>query len=127
MKSLNQYTYNRIQNSQQETFLDTGYFSTVTTTSGSYGEPIENSVSGSPIACSFHWTGGKETWKEPVNYLKADAILKIPTNTQVTQKDLFTLTKQKTETLSVPLIFQVVSNPRNSISGIIIDLKRVET
>jgi len=127
MRTLNDYTYNRIQTSQEETFLDTGYISTVTITSGSYGEPIESKTSGSPIFCSFHWTGGKETWKEPVNYLKADAILKIPTNTQVTQKDLFTLTKQKTETLSVPLIFQVVSNPRNSISGIIIDLKRVET
>lgn len=127
MRTLNEYTYNRIQNSQEETFLDTGYFSTVTITSGSYGELIENPVSGSPIVCSFSWVGGKESWKEPVNYLKTDAILKIPINTQITQKDIFTLTKLKTETLSIPLIFQVVSNPRKSISGIIIDLKMVET
>ena len=127
MRTLNQYTYNRIQDSQEETFLDTGYFSTVSITSGSYGEPLEISVSGSLIDCSFHWTGGKESWKEPINYLKIDAVLKIPSETIVDQTHLFTLTKLKTETLSTPITFQVVSNSRKSISGIIIDLKKVET
>ena len=115
------------QDSQEETFLDTGYFSSITITSGSYGEPIENSVSVSPISCSFHWTGGKESWKEPINYLKIDGLLKIPYETIVDQTYQFILTKQKTETLSTPITFQVVSNPRKSISGIIIDLKKVET
>jgi len=127
MRTLNQYTYNRIQNSQEETFLDTGYFSTVSITSGSYGEPIESNVSGSPIACSFHWVGGKESWKEPINYLKIDALLKVPYETIVDQTYQFTLTKLKTETLSNPITFDVVSNSRKSISGIIIDLKKVET
>lgn len=105
--------------------MDAGYITYNTVTSGSYGEVENTQTTGSTIQCGFMWVGGKESWRDPVNVLNIDAVLRLPVDTDIDSTCNFTLSKRFNETIAVPIAFDVVSNARIGISGVVVDLKKV--
>lgn len=107
---------------------DACYLQVRSTSANTFGELIESWVdTGSEIACGLEMKAGSETRgidKTVVNY---DAVLRLPVTSAVTELYRIRVTKRHTESLSTPLVFDIVSPIQRGPSGIRILLNKVST
>jgi len=91
-----------------------------------YGQLVETWTDGSPVACGFNPRGGREVPGPSSEPLLTDATVRLPLGTAVDRRDRVTVTHRFGAALAVPLVFDVVQEPRRGPSGLQLDLRRAE-
>lgn len=78
-------------------------------------------------ACGLEMKSGNERNYARDTLLVYDAVLRLAITASVDEKDRIKITKRYGETLTVPLIFEVVSPMQRGVSGTRVLLRKIET
>lgn len=107
---------------------DKCYIQALTVTPNSMNEQVKSwADTGSEISCGLEMNPGSEEYGVDKVVLQYDAILRLPITTSIDETQRLRVTKRYAETLSTPLIFDIVSPIQRGPSGIRILLRKVST
>jgi hypothetical protein len=128
MRQISSSELSRIRSSQLETLHDECIIQTFSSSgSNTFGETTGSWVSGSTIACALWENGGVKSYAGQIILTEADATLRLPSSaSSISSKD-------RINVISIygvatgSRIYQVFSNPKIGISGIVVELKRFLT
>jgi hypothetical protein len=128
MRNISSGEISRIRSAQLESLHDTCVIQSFTSSgSNSYGETTGSWVSGSPVSCALWENGGTKTYAGQVILTECDATLRLPSSaSSITSKDRINITSIY-GVATGSKIYQVFSNPKIGISGIVVELKRFLT
>lgn len=116
-----------MQATAEQSMMDTCVIQTwSSTTDDDWGQREETWTDGSAIACGFNPRGGREVPGPSSEPLLTDATVRLPIDTTVGRNDRVKITHRFGVALAVPLVFDVVQEPRRGPSGLQLDLRRVE-
>jgi hypothetical protein len=118
----------RIQSSQLETLHDTCIIQTFSSSgSNTFGSPVVTYTDGSPVKCALWENNGIKEYRGNVILTEADATLRLPANTVITTKDRVKITYIYGSPVTGSFIYAVYSEPKNGLSGQVVELKRFST
>ena len=105
---------------------------TIATTQNSIGELVAAAPAyGRELACGFQMLAptaiGAEFRTADGSVVRADAVLRLPYGTAVTTSDVVKVTKRHGETITSPLVYEVLGLPAVGASGILCYLRQVTT
>ena len=127
---MNQFTaaeLTAMRNTQQGAMQDTAYVQTHSQTMDTYGAPVHTYTDAAATTeCGLDMRPGSERHNALNSQVQYDATARLPITTAINALDRLKVTKRFGETLSTPLIFDVVSPVQRGPSGIRVLLKRVE-
>lgn len=107
---------------------DAGYFQALTRTYNTYGEPLDSwADTGSEIDCGLEMMNGSETRGTDKTVVTYDAVLRIAVTEYPSEMRRFRVTKRHGETLTTPLVFDIISPVQRGVSGNRILLQKVST
>ena len=116
-----------MRESQEDHMQDECHIQAVVITANSMNEQVESwPADGAALACGLDMRPGSERHganRVVVNY---DATLRLPITATPDEKDRIKVTKRFGETLSTPLVFDIISPIQRGPSGIRIMLKKIE-
>lgn len=95
-------------------------------TNDSFGEPVDSFAEGAEIACGLEMRPGSERWGREMTLVEYDAVLRLAIGTVIAAKDRFKVTRRFGVSLTVPVIYEVVSPAQIGPSGLRVLLKKVE-
>jgi head-tail adaptor len=108
--------------------MDTCYIQALTQTFNTYGEEINSwADSGSAIDCGLDMRSGSETRGTNKTVVQYDATLRIAITELPTELKRIRVTKRHGETLTTPLIYDIISPIQRGPSGFRILLNKVST
>lgn len=107
---------------------DEGYFQALTQTTNTYGEVIDTwADSGSAVACGVDMRSGSERRTDNKTIVNYDASLRVAVTEMQSELKRFRVTKRFNETLTTPLIFDILSPIQRGPSGNRLLLNKVST
>jgi len=128
MRQISSSEVSRIRTSQLETLHDVCVIQTFSSSgSNTFGETVGSWTSGCPIACGLWENGGVKSYQGNVILTEADATLRLPSGTAITTKNYVKVTYLYGSAVSGSLIYSVYSEPKNGLSGLVVELKRFST
>ena len=89
-----------------------------------YGNPSAGYSEGSPVRCGYHPGSSREVQQGNETVL-VDATLRLPVGTVINSRDRVRLTHRFGEVLATPLLFDVMGQPAQGPSGLLVNLRRV--
>lgn len=113
----------KIANAQ---FVDICNIGTVTYTNDSSGHPTKAISYGSDQACSFVMKPGSERRKDDGTVVTYDASVRLPLSVATDAKNVIKITKHYGETLSTPLVFEIVGPVQRGMSETRLLLRKTE-
>ena len=117
-----------MRSAQESHMMDLCNIQAYVETEDTYGELILTwPVDGSDISCGLNMKPGFERNNPDKTILQYDGTLRLPISTSLDVKDKIKITKRFGETLTTPLIYEIVSPIQRGSSGIRVLLKIVET
>lgn len=118
--------YTWIRAKQSNSLHDSCKLQTASKSVDSFGQELITYTDGSEIKCGLEMKPGNEVHGRDKTTVIYDAILRLAHGTAIGEQNKVKITKRNGETLTVPLIFEIVSPPQTGISGIRVLLKRFE-
>ena len=126
MRTLNQYSLNRLQQTQEQTFNFTCTINSASLIRNEYGEETYSYISSSPIACGFELTGGTKSYNDQLIQTPTKSYIKLPIDQPINKTDTITLTKQYNQTIN-PVTFSVISgSPIPVLDCTRLEVERIE-
>ena len=117
-----------MRSAQTGHMMDSCYLQALTQTFNTFGEEVNSwADSGSEIDCGLDMSPGSETRGTDKTVVKYDAILRIAITELPTELKRIRVTKRFGETLTTPLIYDIVSPIQRGPSGFRILLNKVST
>jgi head-tail adaptor len=108
--------------------MDAGYFQALTRTYDTYGEQIDSwADTGSLVDCGLDMRSGSEMQRDNKTVVQYDAVLRIQVTEIPSEMRRFRVTKRHGETLTTPLVFDIVAPVQRGPSGNRILLNKVST
>ena len=107
--------------------MDTVIRQVYSATSNSYNEDVVTYTDQTAIDCGLDMRPGGERHTSNYTALEYDATMRLPITTSIDVRDRLKVTKRFGETLTTPLVFEIVGPVQRGPSGIRLLLKRVET
>lgn len=107
---------------------DECYLQALTETTDTYGQVVNSwADSGSAVSCGLEMKSGSETRGTNKTVVMYDAVLRLPITSGVVETQRIRVTKRHAETLTTPLVFDIISPVQRGPSGIRILLNKVST
>lgn len=117
-----------MREAQTDHMLDTGNIQPISTSTDSFGQVVESwPTNSSDISCGLDMRPGSERRESDKTVITYDATVRLPITTSVDLRDKFRVTKRFGESLSTPLVFEIVAPIQRGPSGIRLMLRIVST
>ena len=105
---------------------DECYIQALTETANTYGEVVNSwADSGSAIACGLDMSAGSEVRGINKTVVQYDAVLRLPITSAVAETQRIRVTKRYAESLTTPIVYDIISPIQRGPSGIRILLNKV--
>ena len=117
-----------LRHAQDGHMMDTGNVQPISVTGDTFGQQVESwPTNSAAIVCGLDMRPGSERHGVDKVLVEYDATVRLPVGTTVDLRDRFRVTKRHDETLSTPLVFDIVSPIQRGPSGVRLMLRRRET
>lgn len=117
-----------LREAQTDHMMDTCYIQALTQTFNTFREEVDSwADSGSAIDCGLEMQAGSETRESDKTVVVYDAVLRIAITDVPSETQRIRVTIRHGETLSTPLVFEVISPIQRGPSGNRILLRKVST
>ena len=111
---------------QTDRLQDECYIQALTETTNTFGETVNSwADSGSAISCGLDMRTGSETRGINKTVVQYDAVLRLPVTSTVAETQRIRVTKRYAESLTTPIVYDIISPIQRGPSGIRILLNKV--
>jgi head-tail adaptor len=104
---------------------DTCYVLAHSTTRGATGEAVDVWTAGSAVVCGLEETNGTKRYRTEATELPIDATIRLALTVTVGAQDRIQLLTHYGETLSAPITYNVIGEPKRGPSAQVVDCRRV--